>query len=53
MTRITLETSYGRFTVEVPDDGLDMGRMLRDLVKPVLLAAGYAEATVKEYVDVE
>lgn len=46
MTRITLETRYGRYVVEVPDDDLDISRVLDALIKPVLLAAGFVESTV-------
>lgn len=48
MTKITLETQYGTVTVETPRDDLDISEMLTLLVKPVLLAAGYAEATVEQ-----
>ena len=48
MTRITLETRYSKVVVEVPEDDLDISRLIDDLVAPALLAVGFAEGTVRE-----
>lgn len=50
-TRVTLENEHGTYSVEVKDIELTMGKMVRDVVKPVLLAAGYSETLVDEYLN--
>lgn len=53
MTRITLETCYGTYTIEVPDDDLTTSDIVGSLVEPVLKAAGYAEQAVHDALGYE
>lgn len=48
MTRLTLETEVGKFIVEVAAEGLSLGKVLADVVAPVLMAAGYHDQQVRE-----
>jgi hypothetical protein len=49
VTRCTLETEDGVYSIEVPKYGLSMDDMVQDILKPLLLAAGYQPGTVEEY----
>ena len=46
-TKITLKDAYGEYNIEVPRTDLSIDEAFRDLVRPVLLAAGYS----KEIID--
>lgn len=52
MTKLTLETCYGRYEVEVAEDDHNIGDLWDAVIKPCLLAAGYGEATVNDLVPV-
>lgn len=51
MTKITLETNYGIYSISLPQDDMDMGNLMDNLIVPLILSAGYAEDTIKQYVD--
>jgi len=38
-------------TVSINNDWLDIDRTMQELVKPVLLAAGFHESLVKKYIE--
>lgn len=46
MTRITLETIDGKYSIETPRDDLDIDGAIDCLIEPLLLAAGYHPDTV-------
>jgi hypothetical protein len=52
-TKITLENEYGKYEVEVKDEGMNIGEVLDKLFIPVLLAAGYSERTIEAYIGRE
>lgn len=47
LTRMTLETAHTKAVVEVKRD-LDIYEMVDDVIRPILLAAGYMESSVDE-----
>lgn len=47
-TKITYESVDGDVTVEVPDDGMNIWELRDNLLRPLLLAAGYGVQTVNE-----
>ena len=49
MTKISLETQYGKATIEVPGDDLPIESIFSSLVEPVLIASGYGEKMIDEY----
>ena len=51
MTSITLENCYGKYTVEIDRDDMDMEETVCLLVRPVILAAGYTEANVNDWIE--
>lgn len=50
-TKITLENEHGTYSVEIRNTELTINALVRDVVKPVLLAAGYSESLVDEYLN--
>ena len=51
VTRLTLETCYGKVSVEVKEDDLNIEDLWRTVIEPLLLGAGYAESTIKSLFD--
>ena len=49
-TSITIQTEYNTVTIEVPKDGLTIHEMMDEIIGPALLAVGYLESSVKEYI---
>jgi hypothetical protein len=49
MTKITLENRDGKYTVEVSDELVTISDVIDDLIRPVLLAAGFHNDTIDEY----
>lgn len=49
MTRITLENENGKFQVEIEAEELYLSRIISDVVAPVLMAAGYHDQQVKDF----
>jgi hypothetical protein len=47
-TEVTLRNEHGEYTIRVRRTELDVGGMVEDLLKPMMLAAGYAEKNVNE-----
>jgi phenylalanyl-tRNA synthetase beta subunit len=47
-TKLTLEKESGRYEVEVPEVHLDIVGVF-DLVESVLLAAGYHQESIRDY----
>lgn len=52
MTRITIETMYGVYTVEEGGEDLAVPEMM-NLVKRVLIATGYCKENIDEYIPDE
>ena len=50
-TTLTLENGYGKYTVEIPEMDLSIASMFDLLVIPVLLASGYAEGSIENYLN--
>jgi len=48
MTKITLETQYGSYSIETVQDNLNIEQMRDDLLSPLLLAAGFHWRNVDE-----
>lgn len=46
-TRLTLESSGGTISIEIPECGLTIGAVESLLLRPLLLAAGYQPDTVE------
>jgi len=51
MTSITIETSYSTIKIEVDKDDMTMTEVITDLIRPVIIAAGYSEQTVNEWIE--
>jgi hypothetical protein len=47
-TEVTLRNEHGEYTIRVRRTELNVAGMVKDLFKPVMLAAGYAEKNVNE-----
>ena len=41
-TKVTLENEYGTYSVEVNQTELALNDLVRDVIKPVILSAGYS-----------
>ena len=50
MRKIELTDSNGKYTIEVDDDFESIGEYIDFLVRPVLLAAGFSNELVKDYI---
>ena len=50
-TEITLRNKYGEYTVRVLRGDLLIGEMFDDVVKPVLLAAGYQRESLDNWLS--
>lgn len=49
MTKMTLETRDGTYSVDIPHDDMTIDDMMNIVVGPLLKAAGYSETLVDEY----
>jgi hypothetical protein len=49
-TIVTLENQYHKINIEVPETDLDAGDFVNQLLRPLMLAAGYSESTVNDYI---
>jgi hypothetical protein len=47
-TEVTLRNEHGEYTIRVRRTELNVAGMVEDLLKPMMLAAGYAEKNVDE-----
>lgn len=52
-TTMTLRNQYGRYSITKNMGDLPIGDILADLVRPLLLAAGYGEKNIEEYLGPE
>jgi len=52
-TTMTLYGKYGKYSITVNRGDLTIGDILADVVRPLLLAAGYSEQNVDEYLGLE
>ena len=50
-TSVTLKTEYGDYSVSVKKTGLDIHEVMDELIKPLLLAAGYHPNNINDYFD--
>jgi len=48
-TKVTLENEHGTYSVEVKDIELTIDELIRNVIKPAILAAGYSEKLVNEH----
>lgn len=48
MSKITFEDEHGVYAVEVRKEGMTIVAVIDDLIKPVLLAAGYHPENVAD-----
>lgn len=48
MTKITLETEHGAYSVEIDDEDMSVNDVFSRLMIPVMLSAGYDEYSIKE-----
>ena len=48
-TRITLENENGTYSIEVRQEQMNLVDTFEDLVVPVLLACGYSQEIIDEY----
>lgn len=51
MTSITLSTQDGNYTISLGKDDMNMEEVMGDLIRPLLLAAGYQPETISEYIE--
>jgi hypothetical protein len=49
MTSITLQNEYGTYQIMVPKNLEHIGEYVDDLIVPVLLAAGFHQKLIDEY----
>ena len=50
MTSIEFENEYGRYTISMEEDIVQIDNVMQELVKPLLLAAGFQPESVSEYI---
>lgn len=48
-TSITLKNCYGEYSISVPETDLTIVELFEGLINPILLAAGYAQSTIDDY----
>ena len=51
MTSITLSTQYGTYTISIGKEDMNMEDVMGELIRPLLLAAGYHSETISEYIE--
>jgi hypothetical protein len=51
MTKITFETQYGKYIVEVNKDDMHIESIMTELIIPVLIASGFHPDTISEYIN--
>ena len=50
-TEITLRNKYGEYTIRVPQGDLLISEMFDDLIMPALLAAGYHQESIDNWLS--
>ena len=53
MRKITLEDEHGTYSIETVDEPVTIDQIFETLIIPALLAAGFGEGTINDYLDVE
>ena len=53
MKKITLEDEYGVYAIETTQCPVTIDQIFDTLIIPALLAAGFGEGTINDYLDVE
>lgn len=53
MTKLTLKNRYGRYQIELDREDLTFDELFEELVRPLMLAAGYTEHTIDEYLGAD
>jgi len=51
VTKLTLETDDRTVLILVKEEGIDLDTLMQDLVKPIVLAAGYSPENVNDYIS--
>lgn len=51
MTKIELTTRYGKASIEVEEDDLNIDHLFEHLIEPLLLASGYHPNTIEGLFD--
>lgn len=52
MTKVTIENEFGKYTVEVDKDDMNLSELLDQLVLPALLSVGYHRSTLDKYINI-
>ena len=50
MTSITFENENGMYTISLIDNVVLLDDVMRDLIRPILLAAGYQPENINDYI---
>ena len=53
MKKITLEDEYGVYAIETTQCPVTIGQIFDTLIIPALLAAGFSDGTINDFLDVE
>lgn len=48
-TAITLENENGQYRIKIPKTALNISDMFEDLIEPLLVAAGFSQDTIDDY----
>lgn len=51
ITRVTIESIYGKVMIEVPEVDLVFSDFFEYLIEPAMLAHGYAAQTINRYLE--
>ena len=51
MTSITFYSQYGEYSITVNKDDMNMEEIMGELVRPLLLAAGFQPENISEYIN--
>ncbi len=52
MTTITLQSRYGSISITIDRDDMNIMEVFEDLITPALLASGYSQETINDYLGV-
>lgn len=52
-TKLTLENNYSKCIIEANRTDMPLGDLMEDVIIPLLLAAGYGQSTIDDYIDTE
>jgi hypothetical protein len=51
MTKLMYESKYGKYLFEIPYEDLTIDEFFSQLIEPMLLAVGYSQVSINEYLD--